>query len=340
MSPKKPRVLIIDDSARSRMALADALHERGCEVVGRALDGRLGLKMALELEPDVITCDLEMPRMDGFTFLRIIATQKATPIIMVTSDARPESAIQALELGARDFVVKPGQSAEQVGGLGDALAARIFALAAEGTKEPTFDDHPEVVPPTDVELIVIGASTVGPRAIRDLLSRLHGPPRQPILIAQHMPPRFTTAFARRLGRITGLDVDEAVDKERLRPGVIRVAPGSNNLAVVRGQGGELYVSLEVPNIEERHVPNVDRLLYAAADVCRERALGIVLTGMGKDGADGARALASVGGTLWAESKATAVIDGMPSAAAAAHPRAEVLHLDVLSGLLSAVAERP
>ncbi len=239
MSPKKPRVLIIDDSARSRMALADALHERGCEVVGRALDGRLGLKMALELEPDVITCDLEMPRMDGFTFLRIIATQKATPIIMVTSDARPESAIQALELGARDFVVKPGQSAEQVGGLGDALAARIFALAAEGTKEPTFDDHPEVVPPTDVELIVIGASTGGPRAIRDLLSRLHGPPRQPILIAQHMPPRFTTAFARRLGRITGLDVDEAVDKERLRPGVIRVAPGSNNLAVVRGQGGEL-----------------------------------------------------------------------------------------------------
>ena len=329
-----PRVLVVDDSAPSRAALAEVLEEGGCEIVGRAMDGAMALRMALEQEPDVITCDLEMPRMDGFTFLRILATTKAIPVIVVTSDARPEAALQALELGARDFVVKPGKGGPvEMKKLGAQLLTRVRALAAKKDRVPAWTTPPDVALPQDVRLVVIGTSTGGPRALRDLLARLPRRFTAPILVAQHMPPRFTAAFAERLKRQTGIDVAEARDGDEALPGQIRVAPGGRHLRVADA-GGRLVLRVLPPSQGDRYVPSVDHLLTSAAEAARDKALGVVLTGMGKDGQLGAADLRRVGAPLWTESPLTAAIDGMPNAAAKAHGQAASLPLDELAMLLA------
>lgn len=329
-----PKVLVVDDSAPSRAALAEILEQGGCEVVGRAMDGAMALRMALEQQPDVITCDLEMPRMDGFTFLRILATTKPIPVIVVTSDARPEAALQALELGARDFVVKPGKGGPvEMKRLGAQLLSRVRAIVARKDQVPTWTTPPDVPIPAEVKLVAIGTSTGGPRALRDLLARLPRRFMAPILIAQHMPPRFTAAFADRLKRQTGLDVAEARDGEPALPGQIRVAPGGRHLRVA-DSGGRLVLRVSPPAEGDRYVPSVDHLLVSAAEAAREKALGIVLTGMGRDGAQGAVALKNMRAPLWTESPLTAAIDGMPNAASKAHGSAASLPLDELALLLA------
>jgi two-component system chemotaxis response regulator CheB len=273
--------------------------------------------------------------MDGFTFLRILQKTRATPIIVITSDARPEAAIMALELGARDFVVKPSRPGEMKQ-LGTQLLTRVRALAgARDHDPPVWSTDGDVPVPTDVGVVVIGASTGGPRALRDIVGRLRGPPRVPVLIVQHMPPRFTEAFAERLRKTSGLDVREAIDGELARPGQIRVAPGGRHLSVVGVEhaSGAVRLALSAPGASDRWVPGVDVLFRSAASALGRRVLGVVLTGMGKDGGEGAKALADVGAPLWTESPLTAAIDGMPLAAAQAHGHAHALALDHLAVLL-------
>jgi two-component system chemotaxis response regulator CheB len=334
----KPRVLIIDDSASSRAALASLLEAHGCDVIGRAMDGGHGLSAVMELAPDVVTLDLEMPRIDGYTFLRILAQQKPTPVIVVTSDARPESALQALELGARDFVVKPSGGPRELQRLGEMMALKIHALAEESHRVRDVPERAHVTIPPRCHLIVIGASTGGPRALRDIVGAIPRGAGVPVVIAQHMPPRFTAAFADRLCRQTGHDVREAVDGESLIDGVVRVIPGGRHGSICR-RDRALTLSLDVPTADERHVPSVDRLLTSAAQALSDEVLGVVLTGMGRDGALGAAALAHAGATLWVESSATAVVDGMPVAAARAHGAAKALPVDELARLVGRVVAR-
>lgn len=329
-----PRVLIIDDSAASRAQLATLLEARGCEVVGRAMDGGHGLRAVMELAPDVVTVDLEMPRIDGFTFLRILGQQRPTAVVVVTSDARPESALLALDLGARDFVVKPSGGPASLATLGDALAQKVHALAGEAARPREMPPTRDVEVPDGVSLVVIGASTGGPRALRDVVGAFPASLRMPVVIAQHMPPRFTSAFAARLARHTGHDVREAEDGERLVAGAIRLIPGGKHGTVRRG-ASSIEVALHDPSSTERHVPSVDRLFSSAAAL-RSGVLGVVLTGMGKDGAVGAAALAEADLPLWVESPSTAVIDGMPVAAERAHGRAIALPLDEIARHLARV----
>lgn len=329
---RRPRVLVVDDSAPSRAAIAGVLEDGGCDVVGRAMDGSVALRLLEETDPDVITCDLEMPRMDGFTFMRILQKTRATPIIVVTSDARPEAAIMALELGARDFVVKATRSGDMKQ-LASQLLTRVRALAgARDHSPPVWSTSDEVPLPMDVGAVVIGASTGGPRALRDIVARLKTPPRVPVLIVQHMPPRFTEAFAGRLKKTSGLDVREAADGDVVRAGEIRVAPGGRHLTItsVDHATGALRVALTSSTTTDRWVPGVNVLFHSAAQTLGRRVLGVVLTGMGKDGAEGARALADVGAPLWTESPLTAAIDGMPTAAAQAHGQSQPLPLDHLA----------
>lgn len=328
-----PRVLIVDDSAPLRAVIAETLEEGGCSIVGRAMDGSVALKMVMEEDPDVITLDLEMPRMDGFTFLRILQKTRNTPVIVITSDARPEAALMALELGARDFVVKPARPGD-IRGLKAQLLARVRTLAAlRGRMPPTWAPPADVAIPRDIALLCIGCSTGGPRALRDILTRVKEPPRVPVLIAQHMPPRFTQAFAERLQRASGLDVREGIDGEVLTPGLIRVAPGGRNLVVER-QGTKLIARVQEPTTEDRWVPSTDALLRTAAAAVGHRMLAVVLTGMGRDGARGAEAVAAAGAPLWAESPLTAAVDGMPLAAAKAHGNADRVPLDELAELVA------
>lgn len=331
----RPRVLVVDDSAPSRAAIADVLEDGGCEVVGRAMDGSVALRLLEETDPDVITCDLEMPRMDGFTFLRILQKTRATPVIVITSDARPEAAIMALELGARDFVVKPARHGD-MRHLGAQLVSRVRALtSARRRSTPPWAASADVPLPTGMRAVMLGASTGGPRAIRDIVARLRGPPSLPIAIVQHMPPRFTEAFADRLRKTSGLDIREAVDGEVIHPGQIRVAPGGRHLTIASvAAGGGLKLTLSDPQPTDRWVPSVDVLFRSGAMVLGADVLGVVLTGMGKDGGEGSRVLASVGAPLWTESPLTAAIDGMPLAAAQAHGSAQRLALDQLAATLA------
>jgi two-component system chemotaxis response regulator CheB len=331
-----PRVVVVDDSASSRAAIAEMLEDGGCDVVGRAMDGGMALKLCLELEPDVVTCDLEMPRMDGFTFIRVLSQRMSTPVIVVTSDARPEAALQALDLGARDFVVKPGRGARDLKKLARSLVGKVRGLAAESAKKPTWTPPADVPQVAARELVVIGASTGGPSALRDVLGSLTPGRFAPVLIAQHMPERFTAAFAARLSKATGLDVAEATDGELVVPGRVRLAAGGTHMEVRRSRSGELVLRVLTPDEEDRHAPSVDRLFRSAAEAVGTGLLGVVLTGMGRDGADGARELGEVGAPLWAESRATAVIHGMPKAAARAHGAALQLPLDELASLFGRV----
>jgi two-component system chemotaxis response regulator CheB len=329
-----PRVLVVDDSAPSRAAIADVLEQGGCDVVGRAMDGSVALRLLEESDPDVITCDLEMPRMDGFTFLRILQKTRATPVIVITSDARPEAAIMALELGARDFVVKPSRPGD-MRHLAANLVTRVKALTlARRRSNPPWASAADVTLDDNVRAVIIGASTGGPRAIRDIIGRLRGPPRLPMLVVQHMPPRFTEAFADRLRKTSGYDIREAQDGETVGPGQVRVAPGGKHLVVVEQLGDAIRVGLKDPVPADRWVPSVDIAFASAVQAMGSAVLGIVLTGMGKDGGDGARVLASVGAPLWTESPLTAAIDGMPLAAAAAHGSAQRLALDQLAATLA------
>ncbi len=332
-----PRVLVVDDSAPLRAAIAETLEEGGCEVVGRAMDGSMALRYVLDEDPDVITLDLEMPRMDGFTFLRILQKTRNIPVIVITSDSRPEAALMALELGARDFVVKPARPTD-IRNLKSQLLARVRTLAALKMRvPPTWAPPPEVAVPSATALVTIGCSTGGPRALRDLLSRPRLPWRAPVLVAQHMPPNFTAAFAERLKKVTNLDVAEARDGELVAPGQVRVAPGGHHL-LADTDGGRLKLRVVPAVSSDRWVPSVDRLFESAARVAGNRLLALVLTGMGKDGVEGAKALRAVGAPLWCESALTAAVDGMPAAAAAAHGDADRVPLDELSLLLAKALE--
>lgn len=334
----KPRVLVVDDSAPSRAAIADVLEEGGCEVVGRAMDGSVALRLLEETNPDVITCDLEMPRMDGFTLLRILQKTRATPVIVITSDARPEAAIMALELGARDFVVKPSRPGE-MRLLQAQLVSRVKALTSATLKAPTtWAMPPDVTLPTSVKAVLLGASTGGPRALRDIVARLRQPPRLPMLIAQHMPARFTEAFADRLRKTSGLDVREARHGDIVGPGQIRVAPGGRHLNVASMDSRGIHLTLTDPVPADRWVPSVDVLLKTGAQVLGADVLGVVLTGMGKDGGDGAKVLRDVNAPLWTESPLTAAIDGMPLAASQSHGAAQRLPLDELAAMLARLLE--
>jgi two-component system, chemotaxis family, protein-glutamate methylesterase/glutaminase len=331
---KNLRVLVVDDSAYNRRALGEMLSALpGVEVVGKATDGDDALRMVSQVSPDLITLDLEMPRMDGFTFLRLLMARRPTPVIVVSGYSNRENVFRALELGALDFVAKPTRAmasdlstiaddlAEKVmmarnlapsnldprlrGLSGDRTATQVFRIQSPTASQPA-------PPPADrAKLLLVGASTGGPTALVDLFGRL--PSTAMIVVAQHMPERFTRTFAERLDRISSLRVVEGEGTQRLEPGLGIICPGGKCIEVQRGREGLVSVVVE-PGPDDRHIPSVDRLFTSAAEVAGDRAVAVVLTGMGDDGARGAVAIKQCGGTVLAEAPETAVIYGMPGAA--------------------------
>jgi two-component system chemotaxis response regulator CheB len=306
----KVRVLVIDDSASNRRAITQILESApGVEVIDRAQDGAEGLEKAKALKPDLITLDLEMPKLDGFAFLRLLGQVAPTPVIVISSYAHRKDVFKALELGAFDFVAKPGRSAplEEVRSdlLAKVQAVRQVRPKVSSQSEPPRDGQPLI--------IAVGASTGGPQAVQALLMGLKGT-RACVLIAQHMPALFTKAFAARLESAWGQSVTEARGGERAVAGAAFVAPGGKHLLLERADGGALRLRVVEPHAADKHVPSVDRLFESVAHSATAAAHAVVLTGMGNDGASGVAAIARMGGVVWAESEQTAVIAGMPQAA--------------------------
>ncbi len=347
---------MVDDSAYNRRTIADVfVGATDVEVVGKAADGEEALLLATMLKPDVITLDLEMPRMDGFTFLRILMAKQPTPVIVVSSYSQKENVFKALELGALDFVAKPDQRLAPGGtDVRDEILTKVRLLRAVrpslfprikrqvssagfSLEERTVEPPPAPVNRTPPKQIVaIGSSTGGPSALLEIFAKLPATTPSGFLVAQHMPDKFTRTFAERIDRRGAVRVSEAQDGDTLLRCTGFVCPGRQCMELVAGPGHELRVKVGPAKTADRYVPSVDRLLASVAKAAGNRAIGVVLTGMGDDGVAGARAIREAGGMVIAESAETAVVYGMPGSVVRAGLADKVLPLGQIADLLAAL----
>jgi two-component system chemotaxis response regulator CheB len=316
------KVLIVDDSAVVRKLLSDSLaNDEGIKVVGAAADPFMARDLILKHEPDVLTLDIEMPRMDGLSFLRRIMAHRPMPVIIVSSITQRGSAasVEALQIGAIDVIAKPGGPGS-VGEVAEHIKRRIRAL--KSGPPPRFARTAAAMPvaapvlagKTSVGLILIGASTGGTQAIEALLTRLPAN-MPPILIVQHMPPNFTKAFADRLDKVCPMHVIESAGNEFIEPGVAYIAPGDHHMVIER-VGLKLKTALRDGPPVHYQRPAVDVLFHSAARLQGVPMVAAILTGMGQDGADGLLALKNAGAETFAEDEQSCVVFGMPKEAIA------------------------
>ncbi|MGD0024301.1 MAG: chemotaxis response regulator protein-glutamate methylesterase [Xanthobacteraceae bacterium] len=315
------RVVIVDDSAMMRQLLASLLEaDPEIEVVGTAADPHIARERIKALNPDVVTLDVEMPHMDGLTFLRKIMTLRPMPVVMVSSLTQrgAETTIEALEIGAVDFIAKPtGDLANGMAELAAELQRKVKAAAGirvgvrRAVAAPQSPRPQRPRRPTE-RIVFVGASTGGVEALKALLMGFP-PDCPPTLITQHMPPKFTTGFAERLDRQCPMTVSEAVDDETIERGHVYIAPGSHHLEIARVGNRHVCRLSDGPAVSG-HRPSVDVLFRSAARVSGKSAVGAILTGMGKDGAEGLLELRRAGGITLGQDEQSALIYGMPRAA--------------------------
>jgi two-component system chemotaxis response regulator CheB len=343
------RVLVVDDSALMRKLIPQMLQgDPSIEVVGTAMDGLLGLKKIAELRPDVVTLDLEMPRMDGLETLREIVRQHSIPVIVVSSHTSKGaySALNALSLGAFDFVAKP--VATQTGGLEQIareLAVKIKVASISRLPKQTFETRPASTPAPKPQssgkrparIIAIGISTGGPNALQYVCSQLPAEFAGSLLIVQHMPEGFTSMFARRLNDCSPLNIAEAQSGDILQPGRAFICPGNRHLKLRVVPEGDVIVLADQAPVNG-HRPSVDVLFRSVADELGKDGVAVLMTGMGDDGAAGMRAVHAAGGVTLAQSPESCVVDSMPRAAIEAGCVTRVVPLDAIPSVLQILCQ--
>jgi two-component system chemotaxis response regulator CheB len=306
----------------------------------------------LKLKPDLVTLDFEMPEMDGFSFLRWVMKERPVPVIMVSSYSDTKTVFTALELGAADFVAKPSRKAsaellriqddllEKVKGIRDLRLEKIGVYRNMSQLGESGAEVPSSVPEADlqerdVEIVSIGASTGGPSALQIVLTRLPQDFRAAILISQHMPKGFTEPFAERLNRLAKIKVKEAADGDRVEKGTALICPGGCHMTL-RGTNRSYRVALKTAMSGDKYTPSVDIMMASVAENFGDKAMGVVLTGMGNDGKQGVVEIKGKGGYTIAESEATAVVFGMPQEAIKAGAVDTVLPLDEIPGAITRI----
>lgn len=329
------RVLVVDDSAYVRKVVTQMLSRSpSLEVVGIARDGREALDQVAELKPDVITCDLIMPNLDGVGFVTEQMARRPVPIVIVSvASEAGELALNALDAGAVDFIQKPTAlaserlleiSEELIGKVRAAATARLRTVTAVPAQTPQVTS---LVSRGTFDVIVMGISTGGPQALRALLPQLPADLPVPVAIVLHMPIGFTELYARKLDELSPLKVCEASDGLELHAGMVLLAPAGRHLSLRRNDRGVVVTHLDVRPLDTPHRPSVDVLFQSAADAYQGRVLGIVMTGMGEDGREGAAWIKARGGTIVTESEDTCVVYGMPRAIVEAGLSDRVVGLD-------------
>ncbi|HEY1283874.1 MAG TPA: chemotaxis response regulator protein-glutamate methylesterase [Steroidobacteraceae bacterium] len=352
------RVLIVDDSALVRQILGEMLAEDpAIEVVGTAGDAHIARDKIKALNPDVITLDVEMPRMDGVTFLRNLMRLRPMPVVMVSSLTAhgAEVTLDALSLGAVDYLPKPKidiaatlktYSEELIAKVKAASRARVRALdpARHGSLAVVPKHSADAILPasapramrTTERIIAIGASTGGTEAIKEVL--IGFPPDSPgVVITQHIPPAFSGPFAKRMDACCQLTVTEAQDGQQILPGHAYIAPGDRHLLVVR-DGARYVCRLDSGPEVNRHKPSVDVLFRSVAQNAGRNAIGVLLTGMGKDGARGLREMRDAGSRTIAQDEETSVVWGMPGEAVSLGAAQSVLPLPQIAGMVCELSE--
>lgn len=346
----KIKVLVVDDSALIRSLMREMINSLpDMEVVGVAPDPHVAREMIKQLDPDVVTLDVEMPRMNGLDFLEKLMRLRPTPVVMVSTltERGSEVTLRALELGAVDFVTKPKLGvADQMPQLAAEIGEKIRAAARARVRRHALGETAPARPQplaghlfsTTEKVICVGSSTGGTEALKELLMRM--PANSPgVLITQHMPESFTKSFAERLNGLSAMTVKEAAHNERVLPGHAYVAPGHSHL-LVKKNGAYYYTELSQAPPVNRHRPSVDVLFHSAAEVLGPNALGVILTGMGRDGAAGMLAMRQAGAYTIAQDEATCVVFGMPKAAIELGAAAEIAPLqDIARRVLDRLAQR-
>ena len=329
------RVLVIDDSAVMRKLLTEFINSQpDLEVVGAAPDAPTAREMIKTVNPDVLTLDVAMPKMDGLEFLERLMRLRPMPVVMVSSytEAGSDTTLKALELGAVEFIgkprVEPGHSLDDYA---QELAEKIRAAKGARLRKPPAAAQPVPSVPRGVatnKIIFVGASTGGTEALKHFLL---GMPADcpPILVVQHMPETFTASFAKRLDSLCAPRVIESKGNEKVEAGTVYIAPGHSHLQVRKTASGLVTELLQTPPVN-RHRPAVDVLFHSAAQLVGRNALGVILTGMGKDGAQGLLSMHQAGARTYGQDEASCVVYGMPREAAQIGAVDEVVSLDEMS----------
>jgi len=346
------RVLVVDDSAYVRKTIKLILSRSPfIEVIGIAGDGEEALKKVEELHPDVVTLDLMMPRLDGLGFLSKQMVSRPVPVIVVSiASGQHDLVLKALELGAVDFVRKPSALAnEKILEIGTELIEKLkmaagirlkrfeptpLAKTDVGTSETVSRDSAKPMAQgaaiEKVDAIVIGISTGGPQGLKYLIPQLPEDFRIPIAIVLHIPAGFTEMYAARLDELSELKVMEAKEGDSLRPGLVLIAPGGRHLTFRRSADGSVAAHVDPQPFDTLHTPSVDVLFESAAETFGDRVLGIVMTGMGSDGKQGAARIKARGGRIYTEAEETCVVYGMPAAVVEAGLSDKSIPLDRLA----------
>jgi two-component system, chemotaxis family, protein-glutamate methylesterase/glutaminase len=318
------RVLVVDDSAYIRKVVSQMLNRSPfIEVVGTARDGEEALEQVERLQPDVVTLDLIMPRMDGVAFLEAQMRQRPLPVVVVSiANEGGEMALRALDAGATDFIQKPTALAtERVLEMSDELVEKVKAAAGVHlarvpamltAAKPIDGDEIALLPGKGlVDVVVLGISTGGPQALRYLIPQFPANLRVPIAIVLHMPVGYTEMYAQRLDELSRLKVTEAHEGDVLLPGGVLIAPAGRHLTLQRRPNGDVVAHLDARPFDTRHRPSVDVLFRSAAEVYGQRVLGVVMTGMGSDGLQGAAWIKAQDGQIITEAESSCVVYGMP-----------------------------
>jgi len=354
---ERVRVLVVDDSALMRKLLTDILRTSPeIEVVGSARDGFEAVEMSGRLKPDVVTLDVEMPGMSGLEALPALFAVHEAPVVMVSSLTQEGASVtlEALELGAFDFMPKPAQhQMTELRALGDVLIGKVLAAAQSKVRRPRAAAPPRVAarppshhdlptyPPASstsaTDLVVIGISTGGPQALGQAFMGLT-PPIPPTLVVQHMPAGFTQVFAERLARHCSLTVKEAEDGDRVVSDQILIAPGGKHLTLI-GRSPRVRVAITDGPPVSGHKPSVDALFLSAAKVFGAGTVGIIMTGMGRDGVEGCKKILAEGGTTFGQDEATSVVYGMNKAAFFEGAVRRQFALEELPGILARLAKK-
>lgn len=351
------KVLVVDDSAFMRNALTSMLSsDPEIKIVGSARDGLEAIEKIKELKPDIVTMDVEMPKMDGITALRHIMQNNPLPVIMVSSltTEGAKVTLEALDIGAVDFIPKNlSDLSINIVKIKEMLIDKIKYIGKKGIpKRATHKQTPQLqstqkpkeqrtpLPPSTITrttgdrkvgIVAIGTSTGGPKALQEIIPNLPKDFPVPIIIAQHMPANFTGPFAERLNQLSQIRVKEAEEGEVLKPATAYIAPGRGHMRLKRPRGLETVVTISENKEEYIYRPSVDAMMLSVSELYPGRALGVILTGMGNDGCKGLMAMKKTGSRIFAQNEETCVVYGMPKAVVDAGIADKVLPIDEMAG---------
>lgn len=319
------RVVVVDDSAYVRKVVREILSRSPfVEVVGTARDGREALDLVAQLDPDVVTCDLIMPELDGVGFVREQMQRRPVPIIIMSiANETAEAALTALDAGAIDFVQKPtALASEKIFEVSSELIEKVKAAGQISLNRISPGPTPQSTTTSElattiagthsVDLVVLGISTGGPQALKRLIPQLPADFPVPVLMVMHMPVGYTEMYAAKLNELSRLEVSEAAEGDEVKTGRVFLAPAGRHLFVKRTSDGKIVIHLDARPFNTLHRPSVDVMFQSAAEVYGNRVLGVVMTGMGSDGKQGAAWIKSQGGIVFTEAESSCVVYGMPS----------------------------